>query len=205
MKLPSALVFTVLLAVGFLHCAAEPMELSVLHSLGSSAPSLRGSIVYDPASLKRSANKYVAGSATAGSVVSAGANTDPREMYRVYVEGDGVKLTAAVPLCMLEASEYQEQITLHLDSNGVPWHLDYLVGATSCEKPAKPLGRTPKTLVFIERALAGTRPKLEQMVETTVDGKPEPEKSFIQKYWFYIVPAVLILLLQSGGEEPAKK
>jgi len=35
---------------------------------------------------------------------------------------------------------------------------------------------------------------------------PVPEKSFIQKYWFYIVAGLLALVLAGGGEEePSKK
>ncbi|TPX58707.1 hypothetical protein PhCBS80983_g02990 [Powellomyces hirtus] len=202
MQLPSILISAVLLACGFAASVAEPIELSVSHSLGSAKPTPRGSLIYDPASPKRSANKYIPGAAAAGAVDSG----DDDGLYRVYVEGNGVRLTAAVPLCMLTASGYQEQMTLHLDSKGVPWHLDYLVSATSCDIPKKKqLPRTPKTQVFTETALAGARPKLEQIVVTTPDGKPPAEQTFLQKYWFYIIPVMVMFLMNSGAEEPAKK
>lgn len=44
-------------------------------------------------------------------------------------------------------------------------------------------------------------------IKVGADGKvvpPAAEKSFIQKYWLYIVPA-LIIIMMSGGEEPGKE
>lgn len=42
-------------------------------------------------------------------------------------------------------------------------------------------------------------------IKVGADGKviaPPPEKSFIQKYWIYIVP-VLVIMMMGGGEEAA--
>ncbi|GAA6005602.1 hypothetical protein JCM10207_005266 [Rhodosporidiobolus poonsookiae] len=62
---------------------------------------------------------------------------------------------------------------------------------------------TPREVVY-EQPAKPAQPKEQQPVTLDEDGKiipPPKEKSFIQKYWMYIVPAVLILLM--SGSEPA--
>ncbi|TPX65271.1 hypothetical protein SpCBS45565_g05286 [Spizellomyces sp. 'palustris'] len=193
---------SVLLVAGLAATAfAEPTVLEVLHSIDDQPFTPRGSLVYDPTSPKRTANKYE--SEVPISDLLKGRDTSDRSLlYRVRVKGNGVDLNAAVPVCLLQASEYREQLTLHLDSNGGPWHMDYLVDATDCDPSRKQLGRSPRAQVFLERALDGPRPKLDQMVESTPDGKPAKEQSFLAKYWYYIIPIMIILMMGGGGEEP---
>ncbi|KAI8823620.1 uncharacterized protein EV422DRAFT_521667 [Fimicolochytrium jonesii] len=203
-----ALVLLVVFALwSFEQVAAEPVQYPVLHSIGRQNPVERGHITVDAASTKRSVNKYVAddNKAQPAELVNKGSSGDQTELYRVSVQvGQGKTLSAAVPVCLLKASNFREQITLHLDSEGKPWHLDYLVSASTCGPSSRQTQRPPRTQVFLERAVVGARPRLEQIVENTPDGKAPPEPTFLQKYWYYIIPVVLMVLL-SGQEEPAKK
>ncbi|KND04983.1 uncharacterized protein SPPG_00667 [Spizellomyces punctatus DAOM BR117] len=180
---------------------AQPTVLEVLHSIDDQPFTPRGSLVYDPTSPKRTANKYES-EVPIPDFLKGRDTSDRSLLYRVRVKGNnGVDLSAAVPVCLLQASEYREQLTLHLDSNGGPWHMDYLVDATDCDTSRK-LGRSPRTQVLLERAVDGPRPKLDQIVESTPDGKPAKEQSFLAKYWYYIVPIMIILMMGGGGEEP---
>jgi len=55
--------------------------------------------------------------------------------------------------------------------------------------------------ILIER---NTRPELRSPPPLTPEGQvvmPEPEKSFIQKYWFYML-AVMVVLGQSSHRPP---
>lgn len=67
----------------------------------------------------------------------------------------------------------------------------------------------PKTL-SIQKTVYPNRPKLARLPDLDPNtGKPaETEnKSFIQKYWMYIVPILIILMFSGGSEEqqPEKK
>ncbi|GAA5862824.1 hypothetical protein JCM8547_006560 [Rhodosporidiobolus lusitaniae] len=81
--------------------------------------------------------------------------------------------------------------------------------------PLKQKAGEEKVVVKLQRPLAiqpeapvqAAKPKEQQPVQVDKDGKilpPPKEKSFIQKYWMYIVPALLIIMI-GGGEPPAEE
>ncbi|OAJ43278.1 hypothetical protein BDEG_26650 [Batrachochytrium dendrobatidis JEL423] len=114
-------------------------------------------------------------------------------------------LKASVPLCMLQTSRFHEMITVHVDSHGKPFHLDYLVNANEC-LPDIDFGKTLhfKTVVAVGRLADAPRPILEKLKETVDGQEPVPEQSFIQKYWYYIIPIMLVLTLSSSGGDDGK-
>ena len=46
--------------------------------------------------------------------------------------------------------------------------------------------------------------KLEEEKADEAAGKGKDSKSFLGKYWMYILPVFLILMLSSQGEQPAE-
>ncbi|TSQ23991.1 ER membrane protein complex subunit 10 [Bagarius yarrelli] len=95
-------------------------------------------------------------------------------------------LSAFVRACSLVESHLSDVITLHTDVSGS------LIGVSIVTVPGVCQG--PETALFIAR--------LEQ--EQDKKGKPQEQKSFFAKYWMYIVPLVLFLMMsgaqdQSGG------
>ena len=130
------------------------------------------------------------------------------KLYTLEIKTPGSDrvLKAAVPLCQLQASRFQEHFVFHVDSQGQIWHVDYTVTSSDC-KPGilKPKSKKFKTTIVTSLALPGARPYLEFLPEPTPDGKPPPEQqSFLVKYWYYIVPLVIVMLMPAG-EEPPKR
>ncbi len=48
----------------------------------------------------------------------------------------------------------------------------------------------------------GRRPLLESMPDTP-DGQPPQQTSFLSRYWYYIVPLVIVMLLPVGEAPPS--
>ncbi|KAJ3286453.1 hypothetical protein HK104_009034 [Borealophlyctis nickersoniae] len=201
--------FFLLLALLLAVARSEPQQLTVFHGSDNAPLEPRGILVYDPTSTKRSVNRYESSaSPEALSRVFSSADDEDNDMttlYRVSVKDEegSVQLNASVPLCLVRSSGYRDQFTLHLSDMGSLWHLDYLVSASECQKDSRASGPvTFKSKVEVAKPVEGARPILEQIVQATPDGKPPPEKTFLQKYWMYILPIVIILVMGGGGEEP---
>ncbi|KAJ3213418.1 hypothetical protein HDU67_002893 [Dinochytrium kinnereticum] len=194
-----------------LYCTFMDTQVEVWHAVGSGPFTKRGTITYDPDSKKKT-TKYESEPDTP--FPEALLNTYPEdEVYRVMWKHTkpvfGVKdvtLNASVRMCLLQASKFQEHYSIHIDqagkvsiSIGIPFHLDYVVDASSCQKSKVQAPKAGiKAQCSVARTSDGARPHLE-MIQETKDGKPEPEKSFLQKYWYYIVAIALVLML-SGGD-----
>lgn len=88
-----------------------------------------------------------------------------------------------------------EEITLYLSSENVLYHISYVL------KPAASHSTVIKVVPekFIQES---PNPVLHPPVVVNADGQPpeeEVEKTFLQKYWIYIIPLVFILLTSGGG------
>lgn len=112
---------------------------------------------------------------------------------------------ASVKLCHVTGAN-EEFLTMHKTLSGDIYALDYHLSSVpkdgSCPKPA-PL-YIASTDVQIKSPSPAFRPRLKTPPPMGSDGQPvkaEPEKSFIQKYWMYIVPALIILLVMPAGPE----
>jgi len=95
--------------------------------------------------------------------------------------------------------------------------LDYFVsipnGAACDGKPVVSAlemlaGRSPNITIAVHSARLPPLPELKTPPPMTAEGepvKPAPEKSFLQKYWMYIVAILLAIMLSGGSEEEGKK
>ncbi|KAI8925690.1 hypothetical protein BC831DRAFT_459789 [Entophlyctis helioformis] len=200
--------------------AADPVSLvqrfDVFYSLSNAntgkptaAPVARGTILVDALSPKRNANRLEAPLAVPKELLAVDAARSTRYHVDVHVgEGDSKRiLSASVPLCMLQSAKFQEMLTLHLDIHGNPFHLDYLVAAHSCDESVN-LSKVSayKTFVTLGRVQDAPRPTMEQAADEVEGAKNAPEQSFLQKYWYYLIPmAIMFAMGTSGGGEEAKK
>ncbi|EMD40687.1 hypothetical protein CERSUDRAFT_121375 [Gelatoporia subvermispora B] len=119
---------------------------------------------------------------------------------------------AAVKAChLLHATS--EDIRVHLTAGGAPFALDYFAGPVphdgACPRPRRgapppDLARTLNASVAFVHPHRPPRPQLRVPPPLTPEGKPAvapPEKSFLQKYWVYIVVALLALVLAPAQQE----
>lgn len=141
---------------------------------------------------------------------SSNATTDAR--YEVALQTSPVEdgnpddwPRASVKLCHVTGAQ-EEFLTMHKTLAGDIFALDYHLSSVpkdgNCPKPA-PL-YIASTDVQLKSPSPAFRPRLKTPTPMSADGQPvkaEPEKSFIQKYWMYIVPALIILLVLPAGPE----
>ncbi|CAG8611335.1 9034_t:CDS:2, partial [Paraglomus occultum] len=110
-------------------------------------------------------------------------------------------------LCLLWASKFEDEIIIHLDSSNNLYHFDYYTAVDHCNGTEMDDARF-KTTVQTIKSIPGPRPKLHGPVPVAEDGTvigPPPEKSFIQKYWVYILPLILIMLVNSAPPEEGRE
>ncbi|KAF8812568.1 hypothetical protein BYT27DRAFT_7207897 [Phlegmacium glaucopus] len=150
-------------------------------------------------------------------------------LYQLALQHEGDASNAlwdlsSVKICHLDKAS-SETLILHLpnsqDKN--PFALDYFVSPIphdgSCREPHKSKkGPTPSislrsfanniqnlnSTILLRRSDLPPLPELHAPPPLTPEGEvvqPIPQKSFIQKYWLYIVALLLILLLGGGSEE----
>jgi len=141
--------------------------------------------------------------------------------YHVALQRDGDQSDAqwdvsSVKLCHLF---HATSDTIVLRTKGADVHaIDYFVSPIphngACPKRKGKKKRSATTATFSNTVLNTTvitqtyktspLPELRAPPALTTDGepvKPVPEKSFIQKYWMYIVPLVIMLLVSGGPED----
>ncbi|KAI9466864.1 hypothetical protein BJY52DRAFT_1182371 [Lactarius psammicola] len=126
---------------------------------------------------------------------------------------DSLWLISTVKACHL-INPSNEHIVIHLPSpGGTPFALDYFLdsvppnGACPPSRVSSPTLASPRnaTITF---SLPGQPPlpELRTPPSLTATGDPViqvPEKTFLQKYWLYIVIALGALLIAPSGEEGA--
>ncbi|KAJ3415506.1 hypothetical protein HDV05_004708 [Chytridiales sp. JEL 0842] len=179
-------------------------QFEVWHAVNQGEFTQRGIIHYNPESSKKKAAYYenLREIEHLESIKSFEATYS--DLYRLQLRSgaNANSFNVSARLCQLKASALQEQFTIHLDQAGSVFHVDYVVPAIQCDKKAVPAKATFKAQVLISRTAEGARPKLQQIMADTKDGKPQPEQTFFQKYWWYMIPIIMVLLL-GGGDEPA--
>ncbi|THH10084.1 hypothetical protein EW145_g1582 [Phellinidium pouzarii] len=111
-------------------------------------------------------------------------------------------------------------LSLHLDNDGSPFHVDYyladvpLAGACPANRQLRAVNLDQvsllppsNTTVRVQHTTHPPLPELRVPPPLTPKGEviaPVPEKSFVQKYWMYIV-AALVMLLFAGGSPPQEE
>ena len=92
---------------------------------------------------------------------------------------------------------HTEEITLYLSSTNTVYHISYTIRPSSSSSAATVISVIPYGSVP-----TGPDPVLLAPVVPTPDGQPpaeQVEKTFLQKYWVYFLPIMLILLTSGGG------
>lgn len=137
--------------------------------------------------------------------------TDALYQLALDLQTDAPWLISSVKACHL-AHSANEHLVLHLPyPGGTPFALEYFLDTAPSDGNC-PLGWASSPILALPRNLTVTvsipnRPPLPQLrvpPPLTATGDPivpEPEKTFLQKYWHYIVIALIALMIAPGGEE----
>ncbi|GAB5367795.1 hypothetical protein AAMO2058_001262000 [Amorphochlora amoebiformis] len=121
--------------------------------------------------------------------------------YRLRLTKPGNASTspmASVKACALEMSNFLEAFTFNMDPLGNIIAFDYLTPVVTCATPKIRVseGTKFKSKGRVAIGKEGVRPDLTKLI--LAEKKGPPPKSFLQKYWIYILIAVVVLFSAGG-------
>jgi len=127
---------------------------------------------------------------------------------KIFDQSTEREVISSLKACLLPSSKWNDKIILHLDENNDFFHTDYYTVVGECgvvdahENSLRP--SLFSTTIRISRPHVGAKPQVLKAVPLKEDGKPIPKADEIpwyQKYWYLIIP-VIVLSLLPGPEEP---
>ncbi|KAJ1999220.1 hypothetical protein GGI04_004660, partial [Coemansia thaxteri] len=134
------------------------------------------------------------------------------ELYYTVIlrsQNSGARHVLSVKRCRLNGEKKaDETFVLHETEGGSVFRADYNAGkGSNCLK--SPLADTPSfaTKALVKSRVRGPTPEL--AIAASIDAstgkekQPEPQKGFLAKYWYYLIPIVLLLMF--SGEEPQQE
>ncbi|KAH7401077.1 hypothetical protein DE146DRAFT_755513 [Phaeosphaeria sp. MPI-PUGE-AT-0046c] len=92
------------------------------------------------------------------------------------------------------ADQYHKKFVIHVDERGEPYHVGFGTSAKIAGEEVE---------VEIVRRTPGPQPVLNKPIVLNAEGKidsKEPEKTFLQKYWWAIALFVVVQLVAGGGD-----
>ncbi|XP_020285503.1 ER membrane protein complex subunit 10 isoform X2 [Pseudomyrmex gracilis] len=122
--------------------------------------------------------------------------------------GSEVTFLSSVPACYLLGSDLEDVLTIWLDTSAVPIAVS-IFSSGPC-RTDNPFTNMWTTNVIVKSPEAGPIPdtatyiqKLEREREAKERGEAKDNRSFLAKYWIYIVPALIFLLISSATNPEA--
>jgi len=135
--------------------------------------------------------------------------------YRLRILVNDKYLMASVPACALLNSGLKEYMTFHSDVYGNLVSFDYHVLSYDCSENIDLVDYTFQTKARISLGRAGEKVRnirsheeaIQEAAARQKGGITKPaEKTFFQKYWMYIMMAVLFMTMGGGDQKaPAAK
>ncbi|KAJ8587191.1 hypothetical protein M405DRAFT_852998 [Rhizopogon salebrosus TDB-379] len=138
----------------------------------------------------------------------------PGAMYHVAIEHplseDALWSVSSMKACLLPSST-SANVVIHFSVAGDPFAIDYTVSPVPQDGvcPETSTGSYPahNASVVLKSPRLPPLPELRVPPPLTPEGEPitpVPEKSFVQKYWIYMVVVLGALLISGPADEPAK-
>lgn len=118
-----------------------------------------------------------------------------------------------VKACYLHGSGLQETITVAIDFSGNVIGVSIVSPRSECATGGHSYSQVDTTFnssVVVQHQVAGAVPDVQPFVdsqkkqEKEKDKKEKDNRSFLAKYWMYILPVFLILMVSSQAEPPAE-
>ncbi|KAI5852912.1 hypothetical protein DFP73DRAFT_628270 [Morchella snyderi] len=154
--------------------------------LGAPHPTILGKVSYDSATGE--------GGFGVAEHSGAWAESGEEEEVRVGVWNGETWLFGCVVVGKTLKHPENADITVRVDDTGKAWHVQYKAGDEASSSPT----------VRILTQAPGPQPVLNKPIVLTPDGKipvPEVEKTFLQKYWWVLLGATLLIMTSGGGAE----
>ncbi|PVI01384.1 hypothetical protein DM02DRAFT_654532 [Periconia macrospinosa] len=97
------------------------------------------------------------------------------------------------------AEQYKQKFVVHVDEKGEAYH----VGFTASAKGESDASQKKEVAVEVVQRTAGPKPVLNKPIVLNAEGRidtKEPEKTFLQKYW-WMIGLFLLVQVVAGGKE----
>ncbi|XP_012944706.1 ER membrane protein complex subunit 10 [Aplysia californica] len=178
----------------------------------------RGTIVIH--SLKESKAQFTASTSLSPSdidLLRSSAQTDG--LYRVRIpiktSNDGIAsyVSSATKACGIVESGLKDEITVNFDQSGEVLGVSIRADVSSCaglDVPDTNLSQW-RTAVEVTTTVAGPSPDTQTYIEKMKRDEQEKLKnqdgdnrSFLGKYWMYIVPVVIMMVIMSSADQQAQ-
>jgi uncharacterized protein YuzE len=137
------------------------------------------------------------------------------QIRSTVVANDGTKNTflSTVKACMLAEAELDDRLSVSLDYSGRVIGITLVIASKStCEGAVVPLNTLKEftTSVYVRHSEVGPVPdtatyiqKIEKEREAKERGEVKDNRSILAKYWMYIVPVVILLMVSSMANPDA--
>ncbi|XP_050297001.1 ER membrane protein complex subunit 10 [Anthonomus grandis grandis] len=143
-------------------------------------------------------------------------NNDFYRIKAIVVANDGSERSfiSTSKACMLAESELDDKLIVSLDYMGrVVGITSVIASKAACEGADVPLEKLKEftTTVYVRHTEAGAIPdtasfvqKLEREKEAQEKGEVKDNRSFLAKYWMYILPVVVVMVISSATNPEAQ-
>ncbi|CAM9813540.1 unnamed protein product [Scytosiphon promiscuus] len=206
-------------------CAhANARSISVEHAFGPTSKfTHRGSaeIVIDPSrAVQPSASIQRVKLYDSAQMEELIANDDLYIIRFATEESSTQHVVAAVPACQLRLASFREEITLHVDKDGLIMGVDYkapvgpLASTRDCTKMPVPESYEVATKIVVVRAASAQSVPLQVLANSpppglanlkentgTKDSKTTGSQSLLVRYWYIFVPCLLLYMFSTSAPE----
>ncbi|PRP87622.1 hypothetical protein PROFUN_04649 [Planoprotostelium fungivorum] len=132
--------------------------------------------------------------------------TKTNGFYRIRAQtSSGQYSVSSVRVCDLVTSDYHDHITIHKDIHGELIHVDYTVSRSTSRGPCheeylQQKANKLETHVHVQHTTESSQAIIEPKIVQQQAEKQAQEgesQSFFGKYWYFIVPALIMMVLNS--------
>lgn len=139
------------------------------------------------------------------------------ELYRLKVtvktlSGKKISFLTFTRACLMVGSKLNDIITLHLDHLDSPFAVNLATASNSCNSFNELNTNTFITTVYFRRPESSPIPdtatyiqKMEREREARERGKSNNNKSMLGKYWMYILPLVIFMMIAGASNPEARQ
>ncbi|KAF2760918.1 hypothetical protein EJ05DRAFT_497488 [Pseudovirgaria hyperparasitica] len=193
---------------------AAPQPLTIYTSPVSSTSNTPATLLtlnYDPTTLSAEILSYN----PPKDIPSGDPKATSSPLTRIFLNNPSSSPSVATSILSFSPT-YQKTLILHVDDAGEIYHIGFATSGRGVQSPPNKAGNgendhsAAEDEILVEVVKKGVGPQVhfnKPVVlnkEGKVEGK-EPEKSFIQKYWWAIALFLLIQLVAGGGGGDEKK